>query len=459
MSARPRSTVRHALWLILLAVVLAGALSIPRLAPGPPNLSAKIDEARENPFTALFQDYLRIDTSQPKGETYSAAVFLAMILQEHGITAEIYESAPGKANLVAVLQGGKGTEPPLILHHHMDTAELYRPDLWKFGPWDGTIWGPYLYGLGAIDMKSYGICFLKAFIKAHDEGWPLSRTVIFYASCAEEADFDAGSRWMLLNHPEYFPPGAAYLSEGGMTEMTAGRMRYIGIEVGQKSVARFQMRLTPGQKSELDALLPSLVPAGPVLHPEVMRQLREIHPFRVAPYRACLLDVASCVDGRTYEEVRLPGYIKDLLFSRAYWVRLGDGTDRLVISALWDEPIRDYADRAARMLADRGIAFEEFVTPVARMTPSDTPEFREIVSTHQAMYPGIPVFPYLQGSSYSEASLFRERGLHCYGIVPVRYNIYDSLNMNLYDESIYLPYLLDGFELSEALVRSLAVRN
>jgi hypothetical protein len=451
--------VRHLLWLFLLIAVLAGSLVIPRLAPRLPRLSLKITEAREHPFTALFQDYLRINTSQPRGDTYSAAVFLAMALQEHGITAEIYEPVPGKANLVAVLQGGRGTEPPLILHHHMDTAELYRPDLWKYDPWGGIIWGPFLYGLGAIDMKSYGICFLETFIKAHEERWPLSRTVIYYASCAEETNFVAGSHWMLQNHPEYFPPGAIFLTEGGMTEMTTGEMRFIGIEVGQKSFARFQMRLTPGQKNEVEPLVRSLVPSGPVLHPEVVRQLREIHPFRMAPYRACLLDVESCVKGRAYADVRLPGYIKDLMYSQAFWVRLGDGTDRLVIAALWDEPIQAYADQAARILADRGIAFEEFVTPTARITPAGTPAFKSIVRAHEAMYPGIPVFPYLQGSSYTEASLFRDRGLLCYGIVPVRYNIYDSLNMNLYDERVYLPYFLDGFDFSEALVRSLAVRK
>lgn len=451
--------VRHLLWLFLLIAVLAGSLLIPRLAPTLPRLSLKIAEAREHPFTALLQDYLRINTSQPRGDTYSAAVFLAMTLQEHGITAEIYEPSPGKANLVAVLQGGKGMEPPLILHHHMDTAQLYRPDLWKFDPWGGVIWGPFLYGLGVIDMKSYGICFLEAFIKAHDERWPLSRTVIYYASCAEELDFEAGSLWMLKHHPEYFPPGAIYLTEGGMTEITTQEIRFVGIEVGQKSYAIFHMAVTPAQKDALDPLLRTIVPSGPSFHPEVLRLLRELYPFRVAPYRDCLLDVLPCAKGRSYADVRLPDYIKDLIFSGTRWFRLGDGTYRFVIYALWDEPIHTYAEQASRILADRGIAFDKFVTPVARITPSDVPAYKAVRRAHEAMYPGIPVFPYLQGSSYTEASLFREQGLLCYGIVPVRYNIYDSLNINAYDERIYLPYLLDGFHLSEALVRSLAVRK
>jgi len=450
---------RSLFWILAAAAVLAGSLLIPRLQSPLPLISTKIRQAREHPFTSLFQDYLRIHTEQPRGNTYEAAVFFAMILHEHGMDAEIFEAAPGKANLVAVLQGGKGTEPPLILHHHMDTAEIYRPDLWKYDPWGGVIWGPYLYGLGAIDMKSYGICFLDAFIKAHDEHWPLNRTIIYYGSCAEEADFEAGSRWMLKAHPEFFPRGAVYLSEGGMVELTAGLNRFVGIEVGQKAYARFHTRVTKEQKAALDPLLKAVVPRAADVHPEVRELLRNLYPFRIAPYRHCLLDVDPCVAGKTFDEVRIPHYLKELLFTRPYWMDLGDGSTVLHIGALWGEPIQAYADRAAGILRDQGIPFTMTVTPVARITVSDTPEFKGVARVYQEEFPGIPVFPYLQGSALTEASLFRERGLLCYGVVPVRYTIFDSINMNLFDECIYLPYLLEGYDLAESWVRALAVRH
>ncbi len=112
-------------------------------------------------------------------------LFLQMLLYQEGIDAEIFESVPGKANLMAVLPGGSGLEPPLILHHHMDTAPVPREDLWKYDPWGGTIDKGFLYGIGAIDMKSYGICFLEAFIRAHRERWPLRRPILYLATCAE----------------------------------------------------------------------------------------------------------------------------------------------------------------------------------------------------------------------------------------------------------------------------------
>jgi|GEM_PF-1383975 len=447
------------LWLLAAAVVLAGALLIPHLQAPLPLISVQIQHAREHPFTSIFQDYLRIHTEQPRGDTYEAAVFFAMILHQHGIDAEIFEGMPGKANLVAVLQGGKGTEPPLILHHHMDTAEIYRPDLWKYDPWGGVIWGPYLYGLGAIDMKSYGICFLDAFIKAHDEHWPLSRTIIFYGSCAEEADFEAGSRWMIKAHPEYFPRGAVYLSEGGMVELLAGQNRFVGIEVGQKSYARFHVRVTKEQKAVLNPLLETIVPQAASVHPEVRDFLRRLYPFRVAPYRACLLDVDPCVAGKKFDEVRLPHYIKELMYTRPYWMDLGDGSTVLHVAALWGEAIQAYADATARLLSDHGVPFTMTVTPDARFTPSDTPEFKAVARVYQEEFPGIPVFPYMQSSALTEACLFRERGLLCYGVVPVRYTIYDSLNINLFDECVYLPYILEGYSLAESWVRALAVRH
>jgi len=65
----------------------------------------------------------------------------------------------------------------------------------------------------------------------------------------------------------------------------------------------------------------------------------------------------------------------------------------------------------------------------------------------------------MQSSALTEACLFRERGLLCYGVVPVRYTIYDSLNINLFDECVYLPYILEGYSLAESWVRALAVRH
>src|SRR5262245_55470233 len=55
------------------------------------------------------QEYVRIDTSNPPGDTRKAADFLAAILEHEGIDVTRYESAPGKAIVYGRL---KATSPP-----------------------------------------------------------------------------------------------------------------------------------------------------------------------------------------------------------------------------------------------------------------------------------------------------------------------------------------------------------
>src|SRR5215208_3893465 len=54
--------------------------------------------------TRLLQEYVRIDTSNPPGDTRKAADFLAAILEREGIPVTRYESAPGKAIVYARLK-------------------------------------------------------------------------------------------------------------------------------------------------------------------------------------------------------------------------------------------------------------------------------------------------------------------------------------------------------------------
>ena len=91
-------------------------------------------EAEEN-----FVAYLRIDTSNPPGDTRKAADFLASILEREGIPVTRYESAPGKAILYARL---KATALPpagkaVVLLHHMDVVPADRAQ-WKTDPFAPT---------------------------------------------------------------------------------------------------------------------------------------------------------------------------------------------------------------------------------------------------------------------------------------------------------------------------------
>ena len=89
-----------------------------------------LDEA-----TRLLQEYVRIDTSNPPGDTRKAADFLAAIFEKEGIPVTRYESAPGKAIIYARLKAT--VTPPagkaILLLHHMDVVPADRSQ-WKVDP-------------------------------------------------------------------------------------------------------------------------------------------------------------------------------------------------------------------------------------------------------------------------------------------------------------------------------------
>src|ERR1043166_362297 len=78
-------------------------------APGDAEWKALGDEA-----TALLSQYLRINTTNPPGNEIAAARWLREVLRRDGIESQIFEPAPGKANLYARL-AGDGSARPLIL--------------------------------------------------------------------------------------------------------------------------------------------------------------------------------------------------------------------------------------------------------------------------------------------------------------------------------------------------------
>ena len=70
------------------------------------------------------------------------------------------ESAPGRANLVARLAGG-GSLGGIVLHHHIDVVYADQR-YWSVDPFGGVVKDGFLYGRGALDMKSTGILQLAA---------------------------------------------------------------------------------------------------------------------------------------------------------------------------------------------------------------------------------------------------------------------------------------------------------
>ena len=148
----------------------------------------------------LLRRYLRIDTTNPPGNEAAGARFLAEILTREGIESETIEAAPGRASLRACLPGD-GSLRGIVLHHHIDVVYADRR-YWTVDPFGGAIADGYLYGRGAIDMKSTGILQLAAMLALKRARVPLKRDLVFLATADEEAGSEFGAQFVADRRPD-----------------------------------------------------------------------------------------------------------------------------------------------------------------------------------------------------------------------------------------------------------------
>src|SRR5215472_15739424 len=133
-----------------------------------PDWNAARDEA-----VKFLSDLIRIDTSDPPGTEIKVDEYIKMVLDREHIPSLVYESKPGRGNLVARLKGnGKGK--PILIMAHSDVVPVER-DKWTFDPFAGTVKDGYVYGRGAIDDKGFLATNLEVFLLLHRLKVPLGR--------------------------------------------------------------------------------------------------------------------------------------------------------------------------------------------------------------------------------------------------------------------------------------------
>ena len=146
----------------------------------------------------LLSGYLKIKSINPPGDERETARYLTSLLNERGLEAKSYSSAPTRVNLLARLPGD-GSKKPILLYNHMDVVEA-DPQRWSGDPFSGEIRDGYVWGRGAIDMKGMGIMQLLALDLLRRHHPSRTRDVIFLAVADEEKGGVFGAKWMIEKH-------------------------------------------------------------------------------------------------------------------------------------------------------------------------------------------------------------------------------------------------------------------
>lgn len=207
-----------------------------------------MDDAVRAEVVHHLQELLRIDTTNPPGNETAAARYLAGVLKEAGYEPAVLESAPGRGNVV-VRYRGTGEAEPLLIYGHTDVVTA-EPEQWTRDPFSGDSADGYIWGRGALDMKSMVAQELMVMLMLQRHRVSLRRDVIFAATADEEVGGDAGIGFLVDQHPDLIRAEFGLSEGGGTTVYVAGKPLY-DVRTAEKGTGRFRMRTrgAPGHAS------------------------------------------------------------------------------------------------------------------------------------------------------------------------------------------------------------------
>lgn len=426
-----------------------------------------------HPVVKALSDFIKIDTSNPPGNEEGAVRFIEAMLKKEGMASQIYSPEPRRANLLARLKGRRPGRPVVLLGH-IDVVPAHNEG-WVVPPFSGVIKDGFIYGRGAIDMKSQVICLLLAFMELHRQGITPARDMIFLATGDEETSGKLGVEYVLKKARE-LTSASFVLSEGGDISDEAGFL-HAQVAVAEKKVCQFMLKAvgTGGHGS---------MPHGDNANDKIIRAAGRIiagkQPLRaiglVRKYLAGMLKEGkiggfrcgsvkeALSDKKFLAYIEADPHLNSILRDTVTSTMLASGEKVNVI------PTEATAQFDARILPDA--SHDAFISKMQRLagkdvevlltgrtdsaaSPYDTPYFRAIEEAVRSLKGDIPVLPSLTTGA-TDLRHFRNLGIPAYGFFPVTLTKEDNMGMHGLNERISTANLIEGFEGTKDIVTRLA---
>ena len=144
---------------------------------------------------------IQFNTVNPPGDERACQEWLRDYLTEAGLECELDGTEPERPNLVATL-AGEQPGPVLGYLSHVDTVLADAED-WTHDPWSGEIHDGYLWGRGALDMKSQTAAEAVAAARLARDGWRPARGALkVFSVVDEETGGVKGAKWLCENRPD-----------------------------------------------------------------------------------------------------------------------------------------------------------------------------------------------------------------------------------------------------------------
>jgi len=381
---------------------------------------------------------VRFNTVNPPGNERPAIEHLEQLLFEAGFHTEVLGASPDRANLIATLSGDAGG-PTLLFLGHVDTV-LADASEWRHDPWSGEVDDGFLWGRGALDMKSQVAAEAAAGARLAREGWrPARGTLKLVFVADEETGGELGAQWLCRHHPDKVRCDMLLNEGGGQAFDYDGRRRY-GVCCAEKGVFRFTITAhgTAGHASLPKTGDNALLKLGPVL-----TRIAEADPsYAVTEAPAALLralgadpqEPAAALAQMGEHEPALLTFVEPML-GVTLTPTMAHASDKVnvipsratikvdcrVPPGLGEEAAQDRIEQAlGEAVGGLEISFNE--TVVGNQSPPDTPLMATIdrwIRDHDEGAETVPVI--LPG--FSDSRWFRDAFPECvaYGFFPQRH--------------------------------------
>jgi acetylornithine deacetylase/succinyl-diaminopimelate desuccinylase-like protein len=390
----------------------------------------------------LLRRYLTIDTTNPPGNEIAGTRFLADVLARAGIESETIEAAPGRASLRARV-AGDGSLGGIVLHHHIDVVYADRR-YWTVDPFGGVIADGYLYGRGAIDMKSTGILQLAAMLALKRAGIPLKRDLIYLATADEETGSEFGAQFIADRRRDWLAGAEYAISELGLIHTQPDLSAPLGaIVISEKTGLPLTLtaRSEPGHGSmpwpdtapnRLVRALNRLVQAErpPRVLPEVREFFARVAGLLPPDEAAGYDDLARSLEDPAFRArffanrqygamVRTTFAVTMLRGSEKSNVIPPEATAQVDCRMLAGDDPEEIADWVRSVVDDPHVQVELTREPkVPNLSPPDTELYKAMADTLRRRAPGTVVAPMIL-VAFTDCWVFRRCGLHSYGFSPI----------------------------------------
>ncbi|MEM0095720.1 MAG: M20/M25/M40 family metallo-hydrolase [Candidatus Bathyarchaeia archaeon] len=410
-------------------------------------MGVKLLKEIEGEVTALLSDLIRINTTNPPGNETRAAKYLAETLEKEGFECEVLESAPGRGNIITRLKG-TGEKPNLLLLSHLDVVAA-NPKEWSVDPFSGLVKDGFVWGRGAMDMKSMTAMEVMVMKLLKRNGVKLKGDVILAATADEEKGGEYGAGWLVRNHPEKVKADYV-INEGGGQAIPVNGKNVFTIQTAEKGILWFKVKAKgrPGHGSvpgaadnailrmnkvvdrlgnyRAEIMLTPTVKQFLTVMAEENKEAREALKLLLQnPAKADeILDKLAQKDKAMAEELRAM-----LRMTIAPTIIHGGVKENIIPSeceAVFDcrilpgQTTDEALNRIKELLKDVALEKLEFEIIQANEpseSPMNTPLYRLMVETLKEFEPNCAVAPILLTGG-TDSRFFRRLGAACYGFQP-----------------------------------------